>query len=392
MKIKKISKTLYFVGQFFNKKTLKKLNFQLNDNATDKMDKAHIVLANHGSVMDYRITTFAMRKNKAYHVSAKNIFAGKKWLMQKVGGLPKVQFVPSLSLIKQVKQVLSNGNHVLVFPEGVMSFDGTNRIIPQSVAKLVKHIGVPVAVINIKGMYIAKPRYNESKFNKISKLQADFDVILTEQQIAEMSVEQIYTKIKQDLYFNVWEWNKQNDVKAYGDFVTNLDYLLYECVYCNGQMTSQDGSYYCKKCGRQWKIDEYCRLHNASKELTIAQWFDYQRQNINKQLKADEFCLHSQVKVQQLDGFKGFKEVGFGTFIQGANGVTFEGTIKGKDAQLTFEANKHWAVPAGNNFVELSQYGNTYRFLFKQKGYAIKSAIAVEESFKLAKGKKHMNF
>ena len=56
------------MGQFFNKKTLKKLNFQLNDNATDKMDKAHIVLANHGSVMDYRITTFAMRKNKAYHV------------------------------------------------------------------------------------------------------------------------------------------------------------------------------------------------------------------------------------------------------------------------------------------------------------------------------------
>ena len=118
MKIKKISKTLYFLGQFFNKKVLKKLNFQLNDNATDKMDRAHIVLANHGSVMDYRITTFAMRKDKAYHVSAKNIFAGKKWLLSSVGGLPKVQFVPSLSLIKQVKQVLANGNHVLVFPEG----------------------------------------------------------------------------------------------------------------------------------------------------------------------------------------------------------------------------------------------------------------------------------
>ena len=37
MKIKKISKALYFLGQFFNKKTLKKLNFQLNDNATEKM-------------------------------------------------------------------------------------------------------------------------------------------------------------------------------------------------------------------------------------------------------------------------------------------------------------------------------------------------------------------
>ena len=88
MKIKKISKTLYVEGQFFNKQRLKRLNFQLNDNATEKMDRAHIVLANHCSVMDYRITTFAMRKKKAYHVAAKNQFAGRKWLMQRVGGLP----------------------------------------------------------------------------------------------------------------------------------------------------------------------------------------------------------------------------------------------------------------------------------------------------------------
>ena len=392
MKIKKISKTLYFLGQVFNKKTLKKLNFQLNDNATDKMDKAHIVLANHGSVMDYRITTFAMRKDKAYHVSAKNIFAGKKWLMDRVGGLPKVQFVPSLSLIKQVKQVLSNGNHVLVFPEGVMSFDGTNRIIPDSVAKLVKHIKVPVAAINIKGAYIAKPRYNQSKFNKISKLQADFDVILTEEQIEQMSVEQIHKVIVDSLYFDVWEWNKQNNVKASGDFVTNLDALLYECVYCNGDMMAEKGSFYCKKCGRQWRFDEYCRLHNASKELTIAQWFDNQRQNIHKQIKADEYCLQSQVKVQKLDGYKGFKDVGQGLFTQGSNGVTFDGVILGKEEHITFESNKHWSIPAGNNFVEFSQNGNTYRFLFEQKGLAIKCAIAVEEAFKLAKGKKHMAF
>ena len=392
MKIKKISKTLYFLGQFFNKKVLKKLNFQLNDNATDKMDKAHIVLANHGSVMDYRITTFAMRKNKAYHVSAKNIFAGKKWLMDRVGGLPKVQFVPSLALIKQVKQVLSNGNHVLVFPEGVMSFDGTSRTIPDSIAKLVKHIGVPVAAIKIKGSYIAKPRYNESKFNKISKLQADFDIILTEQQIEQMTVEQIHKIIVDALHFDAWEWNKQNDVKAYGDFVTNLDNLLYECVYCNGEMVAKNGSFYCKKCGRQWTVDEYCRLHNANKELTIAQWFDTQRQKIKQQIKTDEYCLQAQVKVQKLDGFKGFKEVGQGLFTQGSYGVTFDGIILNKDEHLTFESVKHWSIPAGNNFVEFSQNGNTYRFLFEQKGYAIKCAIAVEESFKLIKGKKHMAF
>ena len=385
MKIKKISNVLYFVGQIFNKSKLKKLNFQLNDNATDKMDRAHIVLANHCSVMDYRITTFAMRKKKAYHVAAKNQFAGRKWLMQRVGGLPKVQFVPSLALIKQIKQVVDDGHHVLVFPEGAMSFDGTNRIITPTVAKLIKRLGAPVAVLNIKGTYLAKPRYNEKKFNKVDKLVADFDILLDENQIANMSVEQIYDKIKQGLHFDVWQWNKQNDVKTQGDLVTGMDNLLYECFYCGGQTTVCDGMLACKKCGKQWMVDEYYRLHNANNTLTIAQWCDNQRDNIKKQLKADGFCLVANVVVQKLDGYKGFKQVGKGTYLQGANGITFDGEINGQNANLTFESAKHWSVPVGNNFVELSQNGHTYRFVFDQKGIAIKTALAIEEIYKICK-------
>ena len=385
MKIKKISKTLYVVGQFFNKIRLKNLNFQLNDNATEKMDRAHIVLANHCSVMDYRITTFAMRKDKAYHVTAKNIFANKKWLVKRVGGLPKVQFVPSFELVKQIKQVVEKGNHVLVFPEGAVSFDGTNRIVDNSISKLIKRLGAPVAVLNIKGTYLAKPRYNESKFNKVDKIVADFDVILDEKQISQMTVEQIHQKVVSSMRFDVWQWNKQNDVKTFGNLVAGLDNLLFECVYCNGKMTVKDDMLACDKCGKQWNIDEYYRLHNANNELTIAQWFDNQRTNIHKKLKADEFCLQSHVKVQLLDGFNGFKQVGHGVFTQGVHGVTFNGVVNGVQTDLTFESKKHWSVPVGNNFVELSQQGNTYRFLFAEGGLSIKSAVAIEEAYKICK-------
>ena len=234
-----------------------------------------------------------MRKDKAYHVTAKNIFANKKWLVKRVGGLPKVQFVPSFELVKQINQVVEKGNHVLVFPEGAVSFDGTNRIVDNSISKLIKRLGVPVAVLNIKGTYLAKPRYNESKFNKVDKIVADFDVVLDEQQISQMTVEQIHQKVVSSLHFDVWQWNKQNDVKTFGNLVAGLDNLLFECVYCNGKMTVKDDMLACDKCGKQWSIDEYYRLHNANNELTIAQWFDKQRTNIHKKLKADEFCLQS---------------------------------------------------------------------------------------------------
>ena len=385
MKIKKISKTLYLAGQFFNKMRLKKLNFQLNDNATDKMDRAHIVIANHCSVMDYRITTFAMRKNKAYHVTTKSIFAGKKFWLNRVGALPKVQFVPSFALVKQVKQVTENGNHVLVFAEGAVSFDGTNRIIDKSISKLIKRLGIPVAVINIKGTYLAKPRYNESKFKKVDKIVADFDIVLNENQIEQMSVDQIHQKVVESLHFDVWQWNKQNNVKTFGNLVEGLDNLLFECVYCKGKMMVEKDMLVCQRCGKQWYADEYYRLHNANNELTIAQWFDNQRKNIFKQLKADEFCLQAHVKVQLLNGFKGFNEVGYGIFTQGVHGVTFNGVINGEQRNLVFESIKHWSVPVGNHFVELSQCENTYRFVFAEGGIAIKSAIAIEEAYKLIK-------
>ena len=52
---------------------------------------------------------------------------------------------------------------------------------------------------------------------------------------------------------------------------------------------------------------------------------------------------------------------------------------------MTFESKKHWTVPVGNNFVELSQQGNSYRFLFAEGGLSIKSAVAIEEAYKICK-------
>jgi len=220
----------------------------------------------------------------------------------------------------------------------------------------------------------------------------DFDVMLDEKQVADMSVEQIHDTIKNALHFDVWEWNKQNGVKTFGDLVTGLNNLLFDCVYCHGKMEVCDGKLTCSNCGKQWDIDEYYRLSDGKTELTIAEWFDKQRQYISKQLKDGDFVLKGKAKLQVLDGYKGFKQAGSGVFSQDLNGVTFDGTSQNKPCKLNFDASKHWSAPAGNGFVELSQYGNTYRFVFDEEGIAIKSALAVEESFKLAKEKVQIDF
>ena len=333
--------------------------------------------------MDYRIMTYLLRKKKAYHVAAKNQFAKRFWLMSKVGALPKIQFQPSLTIVKQIICAVKGGNSVVIFPEGVVSFDGTNRLLPFNIAKLVKFLGIPVAVMKIKGTYLVKPRFDEF-FRKTDKTEVDFFEVLTEAQIAAMSAEEIYFKLKEEIYFDVWQWNKANNVKTDCKYTARgIDSLLYQCAECGGETTATDRELICKGCGKHWTVDEYYRLSDGKQETDIHTWFEQQRTLMRKNLCDPNFVMQADTQVSILDGYKGFKKAGKGTYTQTAEGVRFEGEIFGKATQIIFERIKYISAPVGNNFIEFTKNDVCYRFYFNNKGFAIKSAVAVEESFKL---------
>ena len=89
-----------------------------------------------------------------------------------------------------------------------------------------------------------------------------------------------------------------------------------------------------------------------------------------------------------LDGFRGFKKAGNGRYIHGADGVRFTGEIRGQKTELFFDGAKYPSAPAGNDFIEFTLRGVTYRFYFKTMGAAIKSALHAEEIFKIKNKKR----
>lgn len=384
MKLTKISKTLYGIGQFLNRSYLRKINMQVNDGVTEKLNnEPYLILANHSSVMDYRITSFLLRKNRPYHIAAKNQFAKRFRLMSKVGALPKVQFQVSPVIVKQIETAVKDGKSVVVFPEGVVSFDGTNRTLPFSVAKLIKFLHIPVAVMKIKGTYLIKPRFNEV-FRKTDKVEVDFFEILSRDDVEKFSAEEIYFKLCEGIYFNVWQWNKDNNVKTHCKHIArDIDNLLYSCIECGGETVADDKQLVCRHCGMCWTVDEFYLLYSGEEKTDIHTWFEKQRAVMRKNLCDENFVMQSEARVEILDGYKGFKKVGKGMYTQTAEGVRFVGEISGKCADIVFERAKYMSAPVGNNFIEFTKNYVSYRFYFEKTGFAIKSAVAVEESFKL---------
>lgn len=382
MKLEKINGALYDIGQLLNRFYLRRLNLTVDDSRAPLLDKPYIILANHSSVMDYRVTSFLLRKHKPYHVAAKNQFAGRRRLMLKIGALPKVQFQPSVTLIKQIQAAVQGGKSVVIFPEGVVSFDGVNRDLPFSVAKLIKFLGVGVAVIKIKGTYLVKPRFDEV-FHKTDRVEAEFFESISADDVKGKTTAQIYDKIKSDLYFDVWEWSRRLNVgTSRGNTAKGIDNLLYRCVNCGGHAFVRGDALVCGDCGAVWKVDRFYRLI-GDKTLDIHQWFETQRQSVAAQVRDGVFALDDEfVTVRVLDGYKGFREVGEGRYSQNRDGVTFEGVIDGKNKKLFFDGARYPSAPVGNDFIEFTSRYVTYRFYFTSKGAAIRSAVGVEEVYK----------
>ncbi len=386
MKLKRISGVLYGIGQFVNRFYLRRLNLEIKDENAPRLDKPYIIFANHSSVMDYRLTSFLLRKSKPYHVAAKNQFAGRRRLMYKIGALPKVQFLPDVALVRDIERAVKLGKSVVIFPEGVVSFDGTNRELPFSAAKLVRHLGVGVAVIKIKGSYLVKPRFNEV-FHKSGKTEVEFFGCLSAEQVKAMSVDEIHGALREALRFDVWEWNLKNNVATKGDLSVGMDNLLYECAVCGGKTAVKDGRLVCGKCGSAWNVDKYYRLAGCG-EFNIHEWFEIQRRRAAEAAISGEFRMEEEVSVMILDGFRGFKKAGNGRYIHGADGVRFTGEIGGQKTELFFDGAKYPSAPAGNDFIEFTLRGVTYRFYFKTMGAAIKSVLHAEEIFKIKNKKR----
>ena len=198
-----------------------------------------LILMNHSSFIDLEIASRILYPKPFHIVCTSDGFVGKEDIMRRLGCIPTKKFVAEMRLLRDMRYALETcRSSVLMYPEASYSFDGTATPLPEGLGKCLKLLKVPVVTILTEGAFARDPLYNNLQKRKV-KVSAKVKYLLSPEDIAERSVEELNKILKKEFTFDNFRWQQENHVRIPEQFRADfLNRVLYKCPHCltEGQM------------------------------------------------------------------------------------------------------------------------------------------------------------
>jgi hypothetical protein len=286
---------------------------------------------------------------------------------------------------------------VLMYPEASYSFDGTATPLPRKMGVLLKKLGVPVVTVITQGAFARDPLYNGLQKRKV-KVSAHVRCLLTPEEIKQKSVRELDEMLEEVFSFDNFAWHKENNVQIEEPFRSDgLDRILYRCSACGaeGQMKGQGTHLTCGCCGKRWELTTLGELKAVEGETEfshIPDWYDWQRQQIRKELEEGTYSLDTDVQIGVMVNYKAIYMVGEGHLTHTAEGFR----LTDESGKLLYEqgplacyglySDYYWyeigdVICIGDN--------HTLYYCFpKAKDVVTKARFAAEELYKLKKSRR----
>ena len=280
-----------------------KIRFGYKFQVAKDLPENYIVISNHAT--DYDVLFVAMSfKRMMYFVGSSHIsrwgFASKL-LEFCFAPIMRYKGASAASAIKEMAKKARKGANVCLFAEGVRTWDGVTCPIAPSTAKLIKSLGCGLVTYKITGGYFVSPMWAGASVRKGSVQGAPVSV-LTKEQLQEMSNEEIYELLKNDLYEDAYERQIASSQKYKGkNLAEGMENLLFVCPECGGRDTfeSVNDSVTCKKCEMSFKYDEYGMLKDAPFE-TLREFAKWQNERVKEHVADNEIYTAEHAKLSTL--------------------------------------------------------------------------------------------
>lgn len=359
----------------------------------------YILLSNHSSVVDL-MAMMKVTKYKVNNVASIEAFHDyTEWLFRRLGVVAKRKFTKDLYLIKNIKYSIETlGNVFCIFPEARYSLDGCTSFLPDSLGKLMKLFKVPVVVMNLKGNHLSHPQWHK-KGNKV-RVAATVTQIVTQEEIKNLSVDEINSRIKQSFVYDDFAWGKANGVAiTRADRAEGLNGLLYQCPNCKTEhkMYSKGDMLWCEQCGKKWTMSELGELKavNGETEFShIPDWFKWERENVRREVRNGTYHIEDEVRIDTMPNARGFKKQGKGHFVHNCEGMTLSGTAYGEPFVLKKEGCEQESIHIeyhykyGGDCFDLATTDESYWFYpLTKRDILTKVSIATEEIYFMNKEK-----
>lgn len=299
---------------------------------TEGLKPPYLMLCNHNSFLDFKVLTKAIFPSRANYVVAIDGFIGREKLLRNVGCICKRKFTNDIVLVKQLKQVLKNGDIAVVYPEARYSLCGTTAVLPESLGKLCKAMKVPVVTFICHGNHVTSPFWNLHD-RGIKPTEAEMTLLFTPEELVGMSVEEINKKLVEVFQYDDYRWQKERGLRTkYKKRAEGLQKVLYQCPACKTEfrMETEGTRLRCKACGKTWVLNELNELtaEDGKTEFShIPDWYEWERSNVRAEVEAGTYTSGElDVHVDSLPNAKGYVRLGNGKMVHDEKGFRVWGT------------------------------------------------------------------
>jgi len=360
-----------------------------------------ILLGNHNAFFDFKVATKAIFPNRANYVIAIDGFIGREWLLRAVGGICKRKFTTDLQLIRHIRSVLKNGDTLVLYPEARYSLCGTTAVLPDSLGKLCKMMGVPVVTLICHGHHVNSPFWNLKK-RKLPYTEATMKQLFTPEQLKVSSAEEINASLRREFTYDDFAWQKARGIRVKEKYrAEGLHKVLYKCPDCGREyrMDSKGIELFCTECGKRWEMTELGELKAKSGETKfshIPDWYEWERAEVRKEVEAGTYRAELPCHVNSLPNAKKYIPIGKGTLVHDMNGFRVSGSGKYGDFFLERAANDLYSCHIEYEYlgkygdcIDLNTLDDTFYIYPEGRDFAVtKMALATEELFDYEKRKR----
>jgi hypothetical protein len=251
-------------------------------------NKPFLVLSNHNSDGDQFMVGMAI-KGHMFFVASEHIvrhgFGGRlvKFLANPI---IRKKGAEAKSTVNDIIETLQNKSNVCMFVEGNRSFNGQTGWISPTNGQLVKNSHATLITFRLDGGYFRTPRWAVSR-----RKGPEFGRVVNEypyELLKDMTEDEITKIIRNDLYVNAYDWQKENQYNYKGkNLAENLETVLFVCPKCKGidTLKSNKDEFFCS-CGFKVILNEYCSFENSDNDFfkNVYQWDMWQRNYLKENL------------------------------------------------------------------------------------------------------------
>ena len=362
----------------------------------DDLKPPYLMLSNHLYFIDFQLSAVANYPHRTNNVANIDGFIKRAWLMNLLGCICTRKFSNDLHLIKSVVKVLKRGDVASIYPEARYSATGFTSFIPDSIGKLAKMCKVPVVVVIHHGNHLYTPFYDFRKVRKVP-LHTTMTKILTAEEVAILSVDEINDRIKKAFEYDEYQYQKDNHILIKEPYrAEGLHKILYQCPHClkEGKMNSKGAEIFCEECGKvwTWQEDGYLKANEGETEFDhIPNWYKWQIKNVKEEVESGKYHFEDDVEVYTLPNTNKIHYLGKAKVSHDAiNGYILQGHYRNEDYCMIRKPLAANSIQVEYDHVHIKPYDcfvintedDTYFIYPSKKNVITKLAIATEEIYK----------